>query len=168
MDVLIVRHARAEERIDFAMSGLPDSERPLTRDGMERFKKAVPGLRRFVLALHGVATSPWLRAGQTAKILAKAYKLKPVELVALEPPIDFDGICQWLMEQKGGCVALVGHEPDLGELASRFLCSEGESFMPLKKGGACLIGFNGPPEAGSGELRWLLTPAQLRFMEAKE
>ncbi len=168
MDVLIVRHARAEERRDFALSGKPDSERPLTAEGIERFKKGIPGLKRYVLALHAVATSPWLRARQTAAILAGTYGIEPEELAALAPPLDFDGVCRWLASQRGGCVALVGHEPDLGEMASRFLCAQSEGFMPLKKGGACLIGFNGTPRTGSGELRWLLTPAQLRYMEAKK
>lgn len=164
MDVLIVRHARAEDRRFFALSGKSDSQRPLTHEGRERMERGMPGLRRFVLALHGVATSPWLRAVQTADILASYYGLEPVLLDALEPPIDFDSVCRWLGQQTGGCVAVVGHEPDLGWLASHFLCGGEESFVPLKKGGACLIGFNGMPDAGRGELRWLLTPAQLRKM----
>lgn len=162
MDVLIVRHARAEDRRIFALSGKPDAKRPLTEEGKERMARAMPGLSRFVLAMHAIASSPWLRAVQTANIMAKHYGLEPVVLEALEPPVDFEGICQWLGQQRGNCVTLVGHEPDLGGLASRFLCGGDKNFMPLKKAGACLIGFDDPPAAGNGELRWLITPAQLR------
>lgn len=162
MDVLIVRHARAEDRNIFALSGKPDSQRPLTEEGKERMARAMPGLSRFVFAVHAIATSPWLRALETAEIMADHFGPEPEIIDVLEPPVDFEGVCRWLGEQRGSCVALVGHEPDLGWLASRLLSGGDESFIPLKKAGACLIGFEGPPAAGSGELRWLITPAQMR------
>jgi phosphohistidine phosphatase len=58
-------------------------------------------------------------------------------------------------------VLCVGHEPHLGELAAWLTTGERDSYMDLKKGGACLIDFDGPPRKGSGLLRWLLGPKEL-------
>jgi phosphohistidine phosphatase len=59
-------------------------------------------------------------------------------------------------------IALVGHEPDLGELATWLLSGRLDNWMPLKKGGTCLLEFIDEVEAGEAELCWLLKPKQLR------
>jgi phosphohistidine phosphatase len=45
MKLLIVRHAIAEEREDFARTGKDDRLRPLTDDGRKRMKQGARGLR---------------------------------------------------------------------------------------------------------------------------
>jgi phosphohistidine phosphatase len=59
-------------------------------------------------------------------------------------------------------LALVGHEPDLGELAARLLGARGS--IEFKKGGMCLIETDGATPAGPGTLRWMLTPKALRAL----
>jgi phosphohistidine phosphatase len=59
-------------------------------------------------------------------------------------------------------VALVGHEPHLGKLASWLLARTSTPFLQLKKGGACLLDLGARPRAGEARMVWLLTPAQLR------
>ena len=62
---------------------------------------------------------------------------------------------------KRGSLALVGHEPGLGELAAALLGLRGT--LTFKKGGAMLIDVSLlPPPAGSGELVWMVTPRILR------
>jgi phosphohistidine phosphatase len=57
-------------------------------------------------------------------------------------------------------VALVGHEPNLGELAAQLIGAR--TPMEFKKGGICRIDFDMLPPKGGGMLRWFLTPKILR------
>jgi phosphohistidine phosphatase len=61
---------------------------------------------------------------------------------------------------KKGNVALVGHEPNLGELAARLIGAR--VALQFKKGGMCRIDFETIPPKGTGQLRWFLTPRILR------
>ena len=166
MDVLLVRHARAEDREIFARSGKEDTLRPLTREGRQRFRNSLPALQKLLPEMALIASSPWRRAQQTAELLGALYHLHPEPLDALIPPLDTDGVFAWLNQHASlpGVLALVGHEPDMGQLASRMLCPDECGFMPLKKGGACLLRFADAAGEGQAELIWLLTPAQLRLM----
>src|SRR5258706_16007485 len=73
MQLLVVRHARAEDREAFAATGQPDSERPLTAKGIRRMKKAARGLHTLVSSIDLLATSPLRRAVETARIMADLY-----------------------------------------------------------------------------------------------
>ncbi len=57
-------------------------------------------------------------------------------------------------------LALVGHEPDMGELAARFLGARGH--IEFRKGAVCAIDVDGAMPAGPGTLRWFLPPRVLR------
>lgn len=161
MDIILMRHGRAAER--GSHTG-PDEERPLTGDGIKRLQRAMPGLRKVVPRVDQVATSPLLRARQTAELVGKAYATEPEEQPLLAPGSALQAIGRWLARQKGEVVLLVGHEPDLGRLASWFLTGSEESFLPLKKGAICLIHFTGKPSIAKGELRLFFSAGQLRRM----
>jgi phosphohistidine phosphatase SixA len=57
-------------------------------------------------------------------------------------------------------VALVGHEPDMGELAARLLEARGQ--LEFRKGAVCAIDVHSATPAGPGTLRWFLPPRVLR------
>ena len=59
-----------------------------------------------------------------------------------------------------GKIALVGHEPNIGELAARLIGSR--TPIEFKKGAICRIDFEVFPPKGSGQLRWFVTPRMLR------
>jgi phosphohistidine phosphatase SixA len=59
-----------------------------------------------------------------------------------------------------GRVALVGHEPNLGELAAELIGAK--TPLEFKKGGICRIDFDILPPKGTGLLRWFVTPRMLR------
>ncbi len=164
MNLLIVRHAIAMEREAFAHTGKPDDERPLTKEGREKMRQIARGLTRLVPTIDVVATSPLLRARQTAEILAEVYGGLGTELVkTLAPDERPAAFLDWLRRQRSsGTIASVGHEPDLGLLVSWLLASAPTSFVELKKGAACLLEFDRTPKAGGAILRWALTPSQLR------
>lgn len=163
MDVLLVRHAKAEEREIFALTGAEDALRPLTRRGAKEMRKVAKALHHLLPQVDVLASSPLLRALQTADILAARYGGRVLQLPQLAPGHEPAQVLTWLRSQGDNpCVALVGHEPDLGALASWLLAGGKHGFMPLKKGGACLLRMNDGIKDGKAELVWALPPALLR------
>jgi phosphohistidine phosphatase len=156
MQLLIIRHGIAED-------GTPDEERALTDKGRRRMRKIAAGLRRIVPSLEALATSPLVRARQTADIVAHQYDLKPEIVAELAPAAPLGRLREWLAAHAHGVVAIVGHEPGLSTFASWLISARPESHLVLKKGGACLIDLNAL-EPGVGTLEWLLTPKQLRAL----
>ena len=168
MDLLVVRHAIAEEREVFARSGKPDEERPLTAEGRRKFERGARGLRRLVKSVDVVATSRLVRAVQTGRILQDSYHgVRAVQLEELAPDEAPAALVGWLRRQRRQTVAIVGHEPHLSALVELLLTGKPAGFLELKKGGACLLSLPSPPSAGGAELRWLLTAGQLRHLGAR-
>ena len=168
MQLLVIRHAIAEDRATFARSGLDDAQRPLTEEGRDRMALAAAGLRSLVGKLDLIVASPLTRARQTAEVVAEAYDGMPVETsVVLSPGHQPEDVIQWLEHHAAHeRIAIVGHEPDLSDLVSVLLLDEGASFFVFKKGGACLLDFAGRIGPGDATLRWLLRPKQLRALGA--
>ena len=166
MKLLVIRHAIAGDAKRFAKTGADDGERPLTSRGRRRMKSAARGLRRVAPELDLLATSPLTRAEQTADIVAEAYKsLKVVKLNHLAPDASVQSLLKWLQERKhDSTVGLVGHEPQLGVFVSWMLTGLQESFVQLKKGGACMVELKEQVRPGRGRLLWSLAPAQLRLL----
>src|SRR5256885_1338882 len=67
MDLMIVRHAIAVEHGDPAYKR--DEDRPLTTEGMHKFRLAARGLKEFADKPERIVSSPLIRARQTAEIL---------------------------------------------------------------------------------------------------
>ena len=166
MQLLVIRHAIAEEREDFARGGRDDSERPLTEEGREKMRRGAAALRRIVPRIDLLASSPYVRAVQTAELVAEAYEHgRPrITLVdSLTPNGALERFQSWVQRQsKAPVIAIVGHEPQLGLLVTWLMSGLRESRVELKKGGACLLEFEGQPGPGVGTMRWLLTAGQLR------
>ena len=166
MQLLVIRHAAAEDRDSFAASGQPDTMRPLTDDGRKKMRAAARGLRRVVPKLQVLATSPLVRAAQTAEVVAKAYRgMDVATLEELSPERRPDELLGWLRShQLGDTVAVIGHEPHLGFLVGWLLTGRNDSFVEMKKGGAVLLVFDDPPSGGNAVLAWALAPRHLRWL----
>lgn len=165
MELLVIRHAIAEDRDVFAATGKPDSERPLTDDGRRKFAKAARGLGALVEGVDVLATSTLARAIETGDVLAEELSLgRAVRLAELAPEAEPRALMPWLRRNAvRSCVAVVGHEPHLSLLVEYLLTgAPGRGFVALKKGGACLLSLGRRPVAGQAELGFLLTPGQLR------
>lgn len=164
MDLLVIRHAIAMDREEFAESGQPDSERPLTDFGQRRMRKNVRGLRRVVETPEVIGSSPFVRAAETARIVADAFGIETVEtLDVLTPERHPSDLLPWLSQQpRDATVAVVGHEPHLGILITWLVGGLASPNAELKKGGACLLQLGDRLEAGTAVMRWLLTPSHMR------
>ena len=165
MQLVVIRHAIAMEREEFAPTGRDDSLRPLTAKGEAKMKKASVGLRELVPEISVLAASPFTRAQQTAAIVGDAYDGLRVETTSsLEPDSAMDDFIAWLRAQRGETVAVVGHEPHLGTLVTWLMTGIEESRVALKKGAAVLLEFPAVPTSGTGRLQWALTASQLGRM----
>jgi phosphohistidine phosphatase len=163
IELYLVRHAIAAER----GPKYPDDRlRPLTPDGSKKFTESVPGLMELGVVIDFVLTSPLVRARDTAAFLAAGLKPKPgmAEIEALAPGGRHPAIVEAIKThaKRHRRLALVGHEPDLGELAAKLLGARGT--IEFKKGGVALIEVDAATPGGPGTLRWMLTPKALRSL----
>ena len=161
LELYLVRHAIAAER----GPKYPDDRlRPLTPEGAKRFKETVRGLNAIAVEFDVILTSPLTRAEETATLLSAGSKQRvPVQVLeALAPGGKFAAVVEAVSRQakRYRRMALVGHEPDLGEHAARFLGARGH--IEFRKGAVCAIDVDGAMPAGPGTLRWLLPPRVLR------
>ena len=162
MQLYLVRHAIAEPR---GAEGVADADRALTKKGMRSMQKIVRGLATLGVRPDLIMTSPLVRAVQTADLLTKLPEFTgAIERVeALSPGGDPHEIVRLLAKHQDlQSIALVGHEPDLGDLAVRLLNAGRESFMLLKKGGIACIEIDEFDPLPDGLLRWLIQPGALR------
>jgi phosphohistidine phosphatase len=161
--LLIVRHGPAGKREEWEADGRDDRRRPLTAKGKKEVRRAAAGLVQLMPAMDVLATSPWTRALETAEIVATEYGLQIEELEQLTSDHKPEDLVPWLEKQQDkDCVGLVGHEPHLGLLVGYLLTGKPVSFVNLKKGGACLLETDDPPQPASAVLHWLLTSRELR------
>jgi phosphohistidine phosphatase len=164
MELVLIRHGIAEDREAFATAKRDDALRALTKQGRWKMERVAKGLRRAVRSIDLLASSPLVRATETAAIVSAAYGgLKVSGAPAFAPDSPIDAALEWIRRHGSApTMAVVGHEPSLSTLATWLLTGSRESRLMLRKGGACAIEFTAPPRAGEGQLLWLLTPAQLR------
>jgi len=162
--LLIVRHAIAEDREEAARLGHKDAERPLTKKGVKRMKAIATCIAHQIPTPVCILTSPLLRAQQTAELLAAAFPETTLTFEQqLVPGASPDQLIKHLNKQiEEGTGVIVGHEPDLSSLISLLLFGETSVAIQLKKGGAALLDFSGHITSGQATLLWLMTPRQLR------
>lgn len=173
MQLLVVRHGRAESVKEFAKSGASDDLRPLTGDGQERMRVGAVGLHRIVEDLDVLATSPLVRARQTADILAAEFDAPEIiELEELRPHAPPDAFGEWIRDAGDAeTIAIVGHDAQLRALIGWLLTGKAKPLVEVKKGAAVMLDvrargrrLRGP---GSATLLWSLSPRQLRMLSCE-
>lgn len=161
MLVLLVRHAQAAERDSEKYPD--DTRRPLTRKGKASHARITGALIKRGIRPDAIISSPWKRAWQTAEIMMHGYRdnghevpLRPAESLADSP--DLDRIASEVALGATSGIALVGHEPWMGELASILLTGNPDSFqVDYPKGGVLAIETE-ELAPGRGALRFFLRP----------
>lgn len=166
MDLYLIRHAISHTRDPKRWPD--DSERPLTSLGKARFERVAAEFSSFVTPPHRLLSSPFVRAWQTAEILHRISGWPVPEalpaLAAETSPEKTAMIIAGLSDlheqpEDGGRIAIVGHRPNLHELASYLLTGRTDGIeIKIKKGGGLYLSFAAGPEPGTAELRWHTTP----------
>ena len=165
MRLYLLRHATA---VPSGTGECEDAERSLTDEGHEQARQAANGLKRLKIPVDAVATSPFVRAVQTAEPIARAFDLdgKLRKLDALQPeadPAETSGTLRGMAAHQH--VVLVGHEPHMSAWLGWLVGGPGGIRCEFKKGGmACVDIDRLPPSPGHGTLRWFMTPKQLALI----
>jgi phosphohistidine phosphatase len=161
-DILIFRHGIAEDLREAEGEGRDERGRRLTEEGVARTGEVCRGLREILPRLQRILTSPLARAVQTAELLQQAFGSAELESCeALVQGSDLRAVCGMLGRGDGHTIAVVGHEPDLGELCGLLLTGEASGIVDLKKAGSVLI-HSDEPGSGDGVLHWMLPPRVAR------
>ena len=163
MELILIRHAVAEEREDFKRKGLEDNLRPLTLKGRKKMQKVCVFLQDYIKELDVIVTSPLTRARQTAEIVSQLYfDTKVIETPELVPQSPVPAFVKWLRVQGRNYkrIAVVGHEPHISSFASYLLSGKTESFIDFKKSGVIALELESfaQAEAGSAQLLYYLPP----------
>ncbi len=158
MRLLLIRHAPAGQRDPNHWPD--DTRRPITDAGRRVHRKVSRRLRRRDLVPDLLLTSPWTRALETAEITADVTcrgDLTPTSCPALAESPDIERIAEAVGDEDR-LVALVGHEPWLGELASLLLTGYADGVeIDFPKSGVLGLELPGvTPD--SAVLRFLLRP----------
>jgi len=162
-ELYLIRHGIAEERGD---AWPDDTKRPLTEEGVDRLRKSARALDRLGVSFDVVLTSPLVRTHQTAEIIATACSPKPpvVNVDALAPGGSSATVLLELEKHaKKTRIAIVGHEPDIGELAAKLAGMRLD--LEFKKGAIARIDVEELPLKGPGQLRWFVPPRFLRSLK---
>jgi phosphohistidine phosphatase len=159
----LVRHAIAADRgPDYP----DDSRRPLTPKGVERFRECVAGLVAAGVEIDEILTSPYVRARQTAELLAEGFEKRPrianLHALAAEGGNPAEVIDALARHAKRRHLALVGHAPSIGLVTAR-LVGERRGF-DFKKGGVACVEVEALPLPRPGTLCWFLPPRLLRLL----
>lgn len=162
MQLYIVRHGIAIDREDPQCP--PDPERYLTEEGVEKTKGVARGLAALGVTGDLFLTSPYVRAVQTAEIVASAlgYEKQKIRrtdslLPGTEPSLLFRELVK---DKQAAAVLVFGHAPHLDDLIATAVAAK-KHVTELKKAGVALIELKriSPP---IGMLVWLATPKLLR------
>lgn len=163
MELYLIRHGIAEER----RSEIKDEERVLTKEGRQKTEKIAQRLKKLNLNFDLILASPLVRAHQTAEILVEnqlGSRIEKSQHLSPEGSL-FNWVTQWLMQNDGavmGQIALVGHEPCLGEWAEILVWGEAKASLIVKKAG--IIGIKTPEQGspiGRSQMFWLTPPRYL-------
>ncbi len=176
MNLYILRHGIAVE------PGTPgfasDADRPLTPKGKRKLREIGRAMAAMDLSFDGILSSPYLRARQTAEIIAKVLDCQqrleltdnlvpsgdPAKLIAhLNHP---GSLARGARARSGKAhkfqdVLLVGHEPYLSMLVSLLISGSSRAGIILKKGGLGKLSTDSLKPGRCAQLEWLLTPSQL-------
>ena len=160
--MIILRHGEAGSRIPMASQ---DSERALTVEGKREVEEIAKSLKELNVEVHHIVTSPLTRSLETAQIVAKELnKSKDLETWdELKPEGERTQLYKRLAKlREDSSVLIVGHEPYLSSLLSELISGNPRARISLKKAGMAKVTIDSLTPKASGELKWLLTPRQIK------
>jgi phosphohistidine phosphatase len=166
MNLYVLRHGIAVE------PGMPgcekDSERPLTPKGRHQLRQIAAAMKKMDLRFDLILSSPFLRAKQTAEIIAESLTRK--KQLAFSDALTPDGNPKALIRQLTELkplpenILFVGHEPYLSQLIALLTAGETGVAIELKKGGLGKLEAEFLLYGRCAKLVWLLTPRQMELM----
>lgn len=169
MNLYVIRHAIA---VDEATSDYEsDSERPLTDKGRKKMRQIAKSLRHLGVSFDLILSSPYVRASETAEIVADVFKMKNKIVFSdnLIPMGNPELVIGEINEKhQVNSLAIVGHEPHLSTLVGLLTAESSKIEITLKKGGVCYLSADDlHHQDHRATLEWLLTPGILMEISDK-
>jgi phosphohistidine phosphatase len=135
----------------------------LTEEGKKKMRLIAQGLKNQGVELDLILASPFLRAAETARILAKTFGLESSRVIPsahLAPTGRADRFMHEIQEKYADArfLAAVGHEPYLSNLASTLIAGNPSASLIFKKGGVCRLAIASIQYGRCADLEWLLPP----------
>ena len=157
MNIYLIRHGIAEK----ISPGKKDRERNLTAEGKQKLAEAALLWKDKINGFTAIFCSPYLRAVQSAEIIAEAtgYKGNIIEDATLSPGSRTEDLIELANSSGESEIALVGHQPDLSDHVAVFTGGL-ENSASFKEGTIAKISFGGDAQTGNGKLEFLLPPPQ--------
>ncbi|MCQ8894016.1 MAG: phosphohistidine phosphatase SixA [Methanolinea sp.] len=158
MDIYIVRHGKAEKRV---AEGKEDEKRGLTAKGRKEVRKIASWLKESAPLPDWIATSPLVRARETASIIAQEMGKEDSieEWDELSPGHDPKDLLDRLALHPGDSIGMVvGHEPQLSQFLALLISGNTSPRIVLAKGAISCIRGTDTENSEPKELKWLVTP----------
>ena len=161
MNLYLMRHGIAAD----PDGNTPDSQRPLTEKGRKKLEKIAGNFEKLDLTFDLILTSPYLRARQTADVVAAALDLQPW-LVKESQNISPVGDVEKLVDEINALesmndLLIVGHEPFLSQMIGMLLAGDANLNIEVRKASLCKLSIRELTYRRCAALEWFMTPTQL-------
>jgi phosphohistidine phosphatase len=156
LQIFLIRHAKALDAEGFS----PDRDRALAARGRKDALKVGRALADLDVHFDAIASSPLVRAVETASAIAIATGYE--EALTIDPRLTPEGNPRAMralideLRREHSSIALVGHEPSIGALLSALL---GKSHLSMGKG--VVINLKLKRDEELARLEWTLGPKAL-------
>ena len=130
MDLILWRHAEAEDWPEGDGQASSDMDRSLTARGEKQAARMAAWLDRQLPEGARIVVSPARRCEQTALALGRKYRLRP-EIAPGASAAQLLELVQWPFSKSP--MLVIGHQPTLGQTIAQLLGLQ-ESDCPVKKG----------------------------------
>lgn len=158
----LIRHGIAAERGTYQN----DELRPLTEKGRQKTRQVAQKLQEIGIRFDIILTSPLLRAYQTAEILQEVGLSQQIEtFLPLSPDGFLEDWVKWWSNSRynkeESCLALVGHQPNLGQWTECLIWGHSQDKLIVKKAGVIGLILSPTNPIGESELNVLIPPKWL-------
>lgn len=167
MKLYLTRHGVPIDRVGGAI--LSDSQRPLADEGKKETVLVAQALKKINVKPDLVVSSPLIRAKQTADILQEILGGQSQVTESLCPGCTAGEVYKFLKKfPDADEIFLVGHEPDMGQIAGNMLGANVHFQMPFKRTGVCRIDVADVPPTIPGVLKWFIHPGIVQAFSDEE
>ena len=145
LKIILVRHAKAMDRGKAKINHISDKNRPLTPNGVKKFRKFVKLKKKSLDKVNLFATSPFLRANETLDIILKELAVKSAAIkviTEIRPHGNPKYLANWLKKRKEKSILLVSHEPFLSDFLNTVLATDEWTERKINKGAIITNTFN--------------------------
>ncbi|HTR80666.1 MAG TPA: phosphohistidine phosphatase SixA [Bacteroidota bacterium] len=162
MRLFFLRHADAD-----SSGQTTDTDRMLTQTGIDEASIVAAAIAAMKLDITLIFTSPFVRARQTADIVAKQFpSIKVQALNYLLSNSDPQSLFRELQSfPRDARALLVSHEPFISRCIANLIGFSGDAKISIKKATLSCVEVGSPVQRGAGILLWLMTNEQLRLMK---